>query len=276
VNASDDMLTVNWNIASKSAFAAAAPWNLYLQAVDMSDASVAWTDLADWTVTPTNFPPTPESVTPAISTSTFGTAQTFSAVYSDPDGFANLRTVSLLVNARPTAAGGIHVQYDRTVNRLSIFDDSGRAALDSCTPGQAKSIPAPRQSHLDSPGSLNCALTTVADSDKDIRVDWNITPRAAFASAPRRSIYLSASDLSEVSAAWTDKGDWLITGETPTTGTVSPAALLSAPDTAQAFTAVYRDPGGYQNMNRCPSGEHDRERGKRHPCVVRRAMVAPL
>jgi hypothetical protein len=43
-------------------------------------------------------PPTLSTLTPSNITTEAGTAKTFTAVYSDPDGYANLKTVDLLVS----------------------------------------------------------------------------------------------------------------------------------------------------------------------------------
>ena len=59
-------------------------------------------------------------------------------------------------------------------------------------------------------GTLNCGATTVIGSGNNLTVNWNITPKAAFASATKKNLYLYARDLSNATAGWTDRGDWTI------------------------------------------------------------------
>ena len=188
VSGSGNNLTVNWNITPKAAFASATTRNLYLFARDMSNAIVGWTDRGDWTIKATNVAPTLGTVTPSVLTSTPAVAQTFSAVYSDADGYANLKQVHFLVNTTASGANGIRLLHDRTVNKLYLFNDAGTGYVGSCTPGVAGSLSNTR-------GTLNCAATTVSGSGNNLTVNWNITPKAAFASATTRNLYLYARDI---------------------------------------------------------------------------------
>jgi hypothetical protein len=51
----------------------------------------------------------------------------------------------------------------------------------------------------------------VSGSGNDLTINWNITPKAAFASATARNLYMYVRDMSNVTAGWVDKGDWTIT-----------------------------------------------------------------
>ena len=106
----------------------------------MSNASVGWTDKGDWTIKATNVAPTLGSVTPAALTSAPAAAQTFSAVYSDADGYANLKHAYLLVNTTASGANGIYLLHDRTVNKLYLYNDAGTGYVGNCTPGVAGSL----------------------------------------------------------------------------------------------------------------------------------------
>jgi len=243
VTGSGNNLTISWSITPKAAFVSAATKNLYLFARDVTNATVGWTDRGDWTIKATNVAPTLGTVTPSVLTSMQAVAQTFSAIYSDADGYANLKQVSFLVNTTTAVANGIYLLHDRTVNKLYLFNDAGTAYVGSCTPGVAGSLSNTR-------GTLNCAATTVAGSGNYLAVNWNITPKAAFVSTTARNLYLYARDMSNATVSWMDKGDWKIkaTNVAPTLGTVTPSVLTSAPGIAQKLSAVYVDADGYANL----------------------------
>ena len=243
VTGSGNNLTIDWNVTPSTVFASATKKNLYLYARDMSGVTVGYTDRGDWTITAANAAPALGSVTPAALVSAPGTAQSFSAVYSDADGFADLKHAYLLVNTTAVVANGIRLAYDRALNKLYLYDDAGTGTVGNCTPGVAGSL-------SNKQGTLNCAATTVNGSGNNLTISWNVTPSAAFASATTRNLYLYARDMSSATVGYTDRGDWTIktTNAAPTLGSVTPAALVSAPGAAQNVSAVYSDADGFANL----------------------------
>jgi hypothetical protein len=195
-------LTINWNIKPKTAFASETKKNLYMLVRDMSNTTVGWTDKGDWTIKATNAAPTLGTLTPSVLTSAPAIAKTFTAIYSDADGYANIKQAYLRVH---TAANGIYLRYDRTTNKLYLYDDAGTATIGSCTPGATKTL-------TNKQGSLDCATTTVAGSGNNLTIKWNIKPKAAFASVTKKNLYMLVRDMSNVAAGWTDKGDWTMGG----------------------------------------------------------------
>jgi hypothetical protein len=187
-----------------------------------------------------NTVPTLGTLTPATITTTADIARTFTAIYSDADGYADIKQAYLKIH---TAASGIYLRYDRTTNKLYLYNDAGTATAGNCTPGAAKTLTNAR-------GSLNCAATTTAVSGNNLTINWNITPGTTFADGTNRNIYMYVKDVSNLTAGWTDKGDWTIkaTNTAPILGTLTPSVLVSAPDIARIFTAIYGDADGYANI----------------------------
>ena len=200
VAVSGNNLTVKWNIAPKAAFVAATKKNVYTYVRDMSNLTAGWTDRGDWTIKVNNTAPTLGTLTPSVLTSAPGAAKTFTAIYSDSDGYGNIKQAYLRVY---TAANGIYLRYDRTTNKLYLYNDVGIATIGSCTPGGAGTL-------TNAQGSLNCAATTVAVSGNNLTIKWNITPSAAFVAATKKNVYTYVRDMSNLTAGWTDKGDWTI------------------------------------------------------------------
>ncbi|MBI3281164.1 MAG: hypothetical protein HYZ57_15120, partial [Acidobacteria bacterium] len=71
-------------------------------------------------------PPTADAISP---TNSAVAVETFWLSASDPDGFANISTVSVLVNDTPTTAAGTgcYVKYNRSANQLFLVGDTGNA-----------------------------------------------------------------------------------------------------------------------------------------------------
>ena len=152
-------------------------------------------------------PPTLGDLTPSVLFSPAGSARTISAVFSDPDGYAGLKIVSLLVNETQSEANGIYVRYDRSIDRLHLTTDAGTSYVGNCVPGSAGTL-------TNSQGTLNCADSSVVVSGNDLTVTWSITPKAAFISATAKNIYAAAMDNTTAKVGWVDKGDWTITTST--------------------------------------------------------------
>jgi len=203
VTGSGNDLTVTWSITPKAAFVSTTKNNLYLFARDFSNAEVGWKKKGNWTIKATNVAPSLGAVTPAVRTSGPAVAKTFSAVYSDADGYSNLKYAYLLVNTTLVGSHGIKLRHDRTVNKLYLYNDAGTGSVGNCTPGVAGSL-------SNSQGTLNCKATTVTGSGNNLTIKWNITPQAAFATTRKKNLYLFASDMSNVVVGWAEKGNWTI------------------------------------------------------------------
>jgi uncharacterized repeat protein (TIGR01451 family) len=155
-------------------------------------------------VTIVNTKPTLGALSPSTITTEQGQAQSFAAVYKDADGATNLKNLEFLVTPDGTVANGIRVRYARATNKLSIFNDAGMAILQTCTQGAVGTTMQNAQ------GSIDCEATTISTSGTDITVNWNIIPKAAFASETARQIRMRADDKAGATTGWVKKGAWTI------------------------------------------------------------------
>jgi hypothetical protein len=190
-------------------------------------------------------PPVLDAVTPTPITTERGKAQMFTAKYSAPEGYANIKTAELLVNATLTVANSVRASYDQTTNLLTLFNDSGTVAAGTCSPGAAVAPVTNGQ------GALNCQQTAVSTAGETLTIKWNITPKSAFASATTaKKLFMKAEDQAANVVSWTQKGTWKIipTNTAPTVETLTPSTPTSASGTAKTFTAVYSDADGYANL----------------------------
>ena len=144
------------------------------------------------------------SLRPSSVTSAANKAKAFAAVYTDRNGPGNLKAVEFLVSPGTSAVNGIRTKYNRGLNKLYLYDDAGKALLPTtCTPGAAGTI-------TNTQGTLNCAATTVSVSGNNLKVNWNIKPKAAFASATPRNLRMLAVDKGGLNSGWVTKGTWTI------------------------------------------------------------------
>jgi hypothetical protein len=128
------------------------------------------------------------------------------AVYSDADGYRDLKTVDILVSATGGAENSIWVRYDRMTDRIYLYNDAGKGFVKaSCRPGTSGVL-------QNSQGMINCGSTLVSGMDNSLTVAWRILPKAAFAdSSTPKKIKAKAVDKSGVTSGWDVKGRWTIT-----------------------------------------------------------------
>ncbi len=195
-------LTVNWNITPKTAYVSEAEKQLYTLARDNSDSITGWVAKGTWKIIANNTAPTAGTLTPIPMTTEAERPQTFAAVYSDADGYANLKTADLRVGPS-TGLSAIWATYDRNVNKLYLKDDGGKNLPADCAPGASGTLD-------NTQGTINCQQTTVSVTGNDLTVNWNITPKAAFASTTAKSVAMLAKDNSAASSGWISKGSWKI------------------------------------------------------------------
>jgi hypothetical protein len=79
-------------------------------------------------------PPTVVTLSPSSGT---GLAQTFAAVYSDPNGVADLSAVLVLFNTSEQLASACAVIYVPGTNKMYLYNDSGSALSTAVIPGSS-------------------------------------------------------------------------------------------------------------------------------------------
>lgn len=206
VVASGTTLSIQWAVAALAGYDSITPRSVWLRAVDNANAATAWVKKGSWKIVPSNSTPILGALSPNNVTSVAGSAQLFTAVYTDAEGFPNLKTVDLQVSpyAYRNDSYAIWATYNRNENRLYLAADVASASAGNCVPGSAVTL-------QNTQGTLNCAQTTATPSGRNLTMAWSITPKAAFASATARSLWMTAADNSRANAAWTNKGQWTVT-----------------------------------------------------------------
>ena len=198
------------SLTPKSSFVGAK--NLFLYSRDAANAVAGWDDLGDWNIQTNpnpNLPPENVSVTQASTSSATGVPHVLTALYRDPNGYADLQNVRLCVGA---SLGGqvIHVFYNPLNNKVYLQNDAGTGYVNPAgdTPGVGTNVMV-----QNSQGILNVSATTIVRSGTDLTVNWSLTPRPGFTGL--KNLFLYSRDSQNVVANWVDKGDWTITNSPP-------------------------------------------------------------
>src|SRR6202040_3218229 len=118
---SGNNLTVNLALTFKPAFLGAK--NIYLQAADNEGQFAVFQQRGTWTPI-ANHAPAVVSVTPPSGT---GSVQTFTFVYSDPDGYTDVNWAQMLFNTSLSSASGCYVHYSPAANSVLLLNDAGNA-----------------------------------------------------------------------------------------------------------------------------------------------------
>jgi hypothetical protein len=177
-----------------------------------------------------NLPPSADILTPVNISTVPSAAQSFTAVYSDPDGYQNISDASLSLSGG-TQNESLH--YSPATNKFTLMGASG-----DCSPGQAATL-------SDGNLTLDCGASSASGSGTVLLIIYNLTPQPPLSGAPYLLI-ITATDQAGASNSKTT-GFWIV-NRPPSADSVSPMDGTTAVGTAQAFTAVYSDPDGWQNI----------------------------
>lgn len=189
-----------------------------------------------------NQKPSSISVTPSTGSNLCGRTITFKAVYSDPDGWKDIQSVSFLINYQPDAKDCVYLYYDRKANKLFLRNDPGTAWLGGFAPGANKVI---QNSYV----RLDCAKTTVSGFKATLAISWPLIFNAGFARKETRNIYLSVKDAAGAEDPWAQKGTRLVGINTkPHPSELSPAEGSGRCNEPVLFRTHFMDYNGWQDI----------------------------
>ena len=141
-------------------------------------------------------PPTGVSVSPSSGT---GLTQKFTAVYSDPNGVADLKSIKVLFNTSKVLSNGCAVLYEVAANKLYLYDNAGTAVLPTAvTPGGTASV-----------SNSQCTLagtgSSFSTSGNDLTLKVALTFTGTFTG--KKNVYLQATGKTS-SSGYVEKGTW--------------------------------------------------------------------
>jgi len=231
---SGNNLTLTVALSFNSAFVSAR--NVYLYAAGNSGLNSGWVREGTWTPNPIAEPPTIVSLSPDAGA---GSSVTYKAVYSDPNGAADLNTVLLQMNTVQSGANACYVYYQPQGNHLYLANNAGTWITPALTPGVAGTA-------SNSQCTLNAASSSVAISGNNLTLTVALSFNSAFVSA--RNVYLYAAGFSGLNSGWVREGTW-----TPNPVASPPTIVSLSPNSGAGssvtYQAVYSDPNGAGDLS---------------------------
>ncbi|MGA3017202.1 MAG: SBBP repeat-containing protein, partial [Bryobacteraceae bacterium] len=224
VSTTGTVLTLNLALAFQPAFAGNK--NVYMQAVSPF-GTAAWQQEGAWTV------PAQVQVVSVTPSSGSGLSQTFSLLYSDTAGAADIASVSVLVNSSLSTVAACSVVYTRASNALALLTDSGALPGSTIAPGTG--------SQQNSQCTLNGAGSSVTPSGTTLTLNLALAFQSAFGGA--RNVYLQAVAPSGT-AAWQQEGVWTVPGSVQAVS-VTPSI---GSGTTQTFSFQFSDTAGATDL----------------------------
>ena len=222
-------LTLNVALTFSSAFFGADK-NMYLYAAGLSGQNSGWVKEG------TAGPPAIVSLSPNTGS---GKSVTFQAVYSDPEGAADLSALQLEVNASQSNTNACYVYYQPQGNHLYLADNTGVWITPALTPGVAGTA-------SNSQCTLNAGSSSVGTAGNAMTLSVALSFSSTFPGT--NNVYLYAAGLSGQNSGWVTKGTL-----TPNQNLGPPAVVSLTPNAGSGksvtFQAVYSDPYGTADLN---------------------------
>ena len=169
----------------------------FVHAVDNGLISTGYHLAGTWTV-PAGGPPQPVSITPSSGA---GTSQVFSALFTDPDGSADLRWVEMLFNSALKPDAGCYLHYEIASRRLWLLTDDVSGWLGPVTIGSAQTI-----------GNNQCTVgaagTVASQSGDSLTLSFPLSFSPSFAGP--RTAFLYAEDSAGLRSTFKAAGTWTV------------------------------------------------------------------
>ncbi|MGH9720011.1 MAG: SBBP repeat-containing protein, partial [Bryobacteraceae bacterium] len=228
-------LTVNLSILFKAVFAGGK--SVYMQATDSGNVTTAWQAKGAWTVTAGGpLPPVNLSVT---APSGSGSTQTFTYVFTDPYGNADLKWAWFNINTSNLAANSCYARYTRATNVVELATDNAAGWVGSAVVGAAGKL-------INTQCMIDAGLSTVVASGDTLTLNISTVFKPAYAGA--KNIYMQSMSNTSVVAGFQYKGSFTALAD----GTLPPMNVSVTPSSgsgsAQTFSFLYSDPYGYGDL----------------------------
>ncbi len=155
--------------------------------------------MGTWQIPAANAAPTPISVSPASGS---GSSQTFSFVYSDPDGGQDISATMFLINRELNAVASCVAYYESVSNLLYLLNDASTAWL---MPGRQPGTATQLQ-------NSQCTLSLQNASASVVGNTLTLTVPVSFTSsfAGTKNIYLQVTDRAGAQSDWSALGTWTV------------------------------------------------------------------
>jgi hypothetical protein len=206
--------------------------NAYLYAAGKTSNS-GFVQKGTWTPSSAGSP-TVVSLSPSSGT---GLTQTFAAIYSDPNGLADLSSVIVLFNTSVKLSNGCVVVYVPGTNQMYLYNNAGTTLSAGITPGSSGSA-------SNSQCTLSGTGSSFSTAGNNLTLNTALTFTGTFLG--QQNVYLYAAGKS-ANSGFIQKGTWTPSSAGPPT--VVSLAPTSGTGLTHTFTAVYSDPNGLADLS---------------------------
>ena len=173
--------------------------------------------------------PAGQVLPPSTPYSGTGLSQTFTAVFSDPNGWADISLAYFMVNVVETPSDACYVKYDASANALWLIANDAVSWLGPIAPGSG--------ALQNAACTLNGASSSVSGSGNNLTVNYAVTFVSNYVG--QRGIYLSVANFEGNVLDWSPDGAWW---PTLTSGTPVNWYRLYVPfNSSHHYTADYNE-----------------------------------
>jgi hypothetical protein len=173
-------------------FTGTKPANIYLYAGELMGSNTGWVKRGLWGVSAGA--PSIVSLTP---TSGSGVTQSFTAVFSDPNGTSDMSTLSVLINTQISGTHACYVTYNPVTNEMYLTNDADSAQLPGVTPGSTATA-----------ANSQCTLAGTGSSYTNSGNAATLTLALTFTGTTATNVYLDAAEINGSSTGWVKEGNW--------------------------------------------------------------------
>jgi hypothetical protein len=220
--------------ASDGSFGASIPVDptLYQVTAQYAGSSTLWPASATFPQNPPpSSPPSTVSLTPNAPS---GDSVTFSAVFSDPSGWAAIANAEMLINTTLSLQAGCNIGYLPASNTFQLLDDTGTIWSSTVL------------------SNSQCSLSgaTASGAGNNLTLTFTLSFSSSFGSVAQKTIFLQVNDSQGLVAPWAAAGTLtLIPGACTQSGTTTVADVQSIVQQALGVTAATTDMNGDGILN---------------------------
>ena len=241
VSGAGNRVTVNWSMRLKRLVTGNK--TIYLKVTDDYDAVGGWKAVGNWTANGTNEAPAAEAISPDSGSCDSGDVVDFTTTCSDPNGWPQMKWVTLAIGRNTSGADGVYAYYNQSSNQVFLMNDAGTAWLGGLAPGSSQTIE-------NSKVILRLTPMTVSGTGDQLDVNWSF--RFKRNTTGDKNVYLKATDDSNATSGWQTVGSWRVDGtnSAPSADLVTPNSGSSAGGDAVDFTTTCSDLNGWPQIKR--------------------------
>ena len=183
----------------------------------------------------------PAGVSPGAGS---GLVQTFTFTFDDPDGYADINLVDILINNVLDGIGACYVAFvpsGPSAGSVYLVDDGG----DAGGPYSSMALPGTGTAR-NSQCTINGTGSSTSASGNTLTVNLEVTFAPSFAG--NKVFYLAAGSKTQPNSGWWPLGTWDAPGTAPVGPAVGGVVPAQSATTGQTYTFTFTDTNGFSDL----------------------------